>query len=147
MISVCVCTRSFCGSNLNIFSRNLFIICCLKYRFRGFCLFLEPAFILKIVVFQWVSSRKFRWKIGTKNRICLFLEPALIFKNSSVPVGIISEVLLENRYQEHKCSTAYHLSLFRTRFHFDRYVDMSFGKKAEGEVHTENRPARRNTDT
>ena len=37
----------FCGPNLSNFSRNPLRICCLKYRFRAFRLFLEPAFIFK----------------------------------------------------------------------------------------------------
>ena len=93
--------------------------CCLEYCLGVFCLFLEPPFIFKnsskIDVFQWVSSWKFCWKIGIKNRnvplriIRFFLEPALLFKNRSVPASIILEVSLGNRYQKQKCCSAYHL--------------------------------------
>ena len=37
----------FCGPNLSNCLRNSLRICCLNYRFRGFRLFLEPAFIFK----------------------------------------------------------------------------------------------------
>ena len=110
MISVCVCTWSFCGPNSNNFSRNPFINNLLfKISFSRFLSLLRTRFhFWKIEVFQWVLSRKFRWEIGVKNRnvpvcvICLFLEPAFIFEKRSVPVGNILEVSLENRYQKPK---------------------------------------------
>ena len=80
--------------------------------------------LIDMIILIYKKSRSLRvqifvdtWPSMCNLKICriirLFLEPAFIFKNRSVPVGIISEVSLENRYQKQKCCCLeYRLGVF-----------------------------------